>query len=125
MGFLGRPESNGALYLPAALFSEDNKRVWRSNALVDTGAQFALVHPLVLDELGVDPKQEAEIDTALGMARARVCILRFAVEGIFDGRLSALESRSKERVVLGRQFLAFTRIEANWPARSFAVWKSP
>lgn len=121
----GAPEQNGAIYLPVTLYSEEGRRRWSGRALVDTGAQFALIHPLVIDELSLKALGESDLDTAVGPARSRAYILRVSVEGIFDDFLSAIETQSKERFVLGRQFLLRTKLEVNWPQNTFSITKGP
>lgn len=119
----GIPQDNGAIYVPVALYSEDHRRKWVGQALLDTGAQFALVHPSVIQELALAARGESDIDSAIGPAKVRAYILRVSVADVFDDFLSALETKSKERFVLGRQFLRRTRLEVDWPKASFTLAK--
>jgi len=123
MAYSGSPEANGAIYLPVTLYSDDNRRKWVGRALLDSGAQHALIHPSVISELGITARGEADIDTAIGPARVRAYILRVTFTDIFNDFLSAHETPSKERFVLGRQFLLRTKLEVNWPQNSFSTSK--
>lgn len=124
MSLTATTAGNGALYVPVTLYSEDHRRRWMGSALLDTGAQFAMVHPSVIAELGLKARGESDVDTAVGEAKMRGYILRVSVQGIFDDLLSVLESQSKERFVLGRQFLQRTRLEVDWPKNSFTIRRS-
>ncbi len=107
--------------MPVTLYSEDGRRRWVGKALLDTGAQFGMLHPSVIAQLGLVARGERDIDPALGPARARAFLLRIQVADIFDDVLSALESPSRERVVLGRQFLMRTRLESDWGQARFSI----
>jgi hypothetical protein len=123
MPYSGSPEANGAIYLAVTLYSEDNRRKWMGRALLDSGAQHALIHPSVVSELGLTARGEADIDTAIGLAKVRAYILRVAFTDIFNDFLSAHETQSKERFVLGRQFLLRTKLDVNWPQNTFTISK--
>ena len=80
-----------------------------------------MLHPSVISELELVARGAREIDTALGPARARAFLPRVQVADIFDDVLSALESPSREHVVLGRQFLIHTRLESDWGQARFSI----
>ena len=125
MPFEGAPNEKGALYVPVTLYSEDNKRRWMGNALVDTGAQFAMIHPSVAKELDLVARGERDIDSAVGLSRSRAYLLRAAVADVCDDIFSALETQSKERFVIGRQILSKTRLEVDWPLGKFRLARAP
>lgn len=122
MAYQATPAANGALFVPVILHSEDNRRTWKGNALLDTGAQYALIHPSVVQHLGLVSRGEAENNTQWGVQKARLYIVRAAVEGLFDDLLSAREFLGAEhQFILGRQFLSRMTLAVNWPEATFKL----
>jgi predicted aspartyl protease len=122
MAYSASTAPNGALFVPVTLFSEDHKRNWKGTAMIDTGAQFTLIHPALVQHLGLKSRGEAENNTQLGVVRTHVYIVRASVEGLFDDFLSAREFLGAEhQFILGRQFLAGMALSANWTEGNFSI----
>jgi predicted aspartyl protease len=122
MAYRAAPAANGALIIPVTLFSEDRKQAWKGTALLDTGAQYALIHPSLVKELGLKSRAEREINTQVGVVKTRTYILPVVVEGLFDDLLSAQEFLGEVHgFVLGRQFLAKMSLSVNWPEATFEL----
>ena len=125
MAYQATPALNGALFVPVVLHSENNRRSWKGNALLDTGSQYALINPSVVSQLGLVSRGEAENNTQWGVQKARLYIVRTAVEGLFDDLLSAREFLGAEhQFILGRQFLSGMTLEVDWPEATFRLEKA-
>jgi predicted aspartyl protease len=125
MAYDGRTEAHGELRLPVRVYDPEGRRSYRVSAMVDTGAHWCAVHPEIIHELGLRPRGETELDTAVGRTKTRMYIVRVEVPGVFDGLLSAAENQSvNHRFILGRQFLLGLKLKVNWKTGEFTVAKA-